>query len=115
MNPARRVIHKFVISRIKPCDLRDLCATFCAEVAHHNSAGNNEIDGSARPTRPFLSLTRARMCARMRMRVRVRENPEKGRVGRGTTRKPQIVQNFRRATFNFKVARGRVGRAWGNG
>jgi len=100
------VINNFVISRIRPCDLPRPSATFFAEVAHHNSPTNNEINMSARPTRPFLSLTRARMCACVRMR----ENYEKGRVGRGNADKPRTVQDFRRATFSFKVARGRVGR-----
>lgn len=113
MRPAYRVIHRLVITSIEPCDLRDLCATFFAEVAHHNSRLGNELNTLPRPTRPFWGLTHARAC--VRARVRMRSNTEKGRVGRGNLDNHSDDRQFRRATFNFKVAqrsrrsRGEVG------
>ena len=83
-------------------DLRDLTATLFCEVAHHNSLAANKVDGVARLSRLFPGL---RVCVRACARVRMRDGMEKSRGCRGTSDKPFKINEFRRATSVFEVAR----------
>jgi len=94
-----------MITSIRYCearDLRDLPATLFYEVAHHNSLAANKVDGVARLSRLLSGL---RVCVRACARVRMRASMGKSRECRGTSDKPFKINEFRRATSVFEVAR----------